>query len=98
MTAVDPAAWPPVSMVVCILDHTDHLRRLLASLCHLEYPAFEVIVVAGPSTNESDGFLAEFAGQIKVTRCLKANVSRCRNLGIDAAAGDLVVFIDAEAL
>jgi len=89
---------PSVSIVVCTLDRAPHLRRLLASLRHLDYPRFEVIVVAGPSTDETDAVLTEFAGQVKVARCREANLSRARNLGVAATAGDLVAFIDDDAL
>jgi glycogen synthase len=89
---------PPVSIVVNTLDRAPRLRKLLASLRHLDYPAFEVVVVNGPSTDETDAVLAEFADDIKVVRCPDRNLSRSRNLGIAAAAGELIAFIDDDAL
>jgi GT2 family glycosyltransferase len=89
---------PRASIIVNTLDRAPHLRRLLTTLQRLDYPAFEVIVVNGPSTDETEAVLAEFAGQVKVVRCKDTNVGRSRNLGIGAAAGDMVAFIDDDAV
>lgn len=96
--APDGARVPRVSIVVNTLDRAPYLRRLLASFAHLDYPEFEVVVVNGPSTDGTEAVLDEFAGRIKVVRCPEGNLSRSRNLGIMAAAGEIVVFIDDDAL
>jgi len=74
------------------------LRRLLASLEHLTYEPLEVIVVDGPSRDDTQMVLASYAGRIKSIKCPLPNLSVSRNLGITAAAGDVVVFIDDDAL
>ena len=90
---------PRVSLVISTLDRAPYLRRLLASLGHLDHPSFEVVVVNGPSTDGTEDVLEEFAGGgIRVVRCPEANLARSRNLGIAAAAGDVVAFIDDDAL
>ena len=96
MSAV--ASLPRASVVVSTLDRAAHLEKLLGSLRELDYPAFEVVVVNGPSTDGTDELLAAYAGRIKAARCPVANLSRSRNIGIAAAAGDLVAFIDDDAL
>ena len=92
------AVTVPVTIVVNTLDRALYLRRLLGSFHHLTYERFEVVVVNGPSRDETDGVLVEFADRIKVARCPEANLSRSRNVGIVAAAGDIVVFIDDDTL
>src|SRR5437867_12202971 len=92
------AVTVPVTIVVNTLDRAPYLRRLLGSLHHLTYERFEVVVVDGPSRDETAGVLAEFADRIKFARCPEPNLSRSRNVGIVAAAGDIVVFIDDDAL
>jgi GT2 family glycosyltransferase len=87
----------PATIVVCTLDRAAHLRRLLARLRALNHPAFEVVVVAGPSRDETPEVLREVAGRVKVVANPVANLSRSRNLGIAAAAGDVVAFIDDDA-
>ena len=89
---------PRVSVVINTLNRAPYLRRLLGSLSHLDYPSFEVVVVNGPSTDGTEALLAEFEGRIKVAGCPEANLSRSRNIGIAAAAGDIVAFIDDDAL
>src|SRR5207302_6552199 len=89
---------PTVSIVVSTLDRAAHLARLLASLRHLDYERFEVVVVNGPSQDGSDAVLAQWDGQIKAVRCPSANLAASRNIGIAAAAGDIVAFIDDDAV
>ena len=88
----------PVSIAVSTLNRAPYLRRLLASLQHLAYKTFEVVVVGGPSTDDTEGVFVEFAGRIKIARCSEANLNRWRNIGIEAAAGEIVVFISDNAL
>lgn len=92
------APLPRASIVVATLDRAAHLGRLLDALERLDYPAFEVIVVNGPSTDDTDAVLARYHDRLRVVRCPETNLSRSRNLGIAAAAGDLVAFIDDDAL
>ena len=52
MTGADAsAALPAVSIVISTLDRAEWLARLLPALAALDYPALEVIVVNGPSTD-----------------------------------------------
>lgn len=86
------------SIVVNTYNRARSLERLLPSLAQLDGVVFEVVIVNGPSTDDTDAVLARYAGRIKVERCPSANLSRSRNIGIAAAAGDVVVFIDDDAL
>jgi len=86
------------SIVINTYNRASCLERLLPSLTRLEGPPFEVVVVNGPSADHTAEVLARHADRIKVVSCDTANLSRSRNLGIAAAAGDIVVFIDDDAL
>ncbi|NMD25046.1 MAG: glycosyltransferase, partial [Actinobacteria bacterium] len=44
-------ASPTVTVAVCTLDRRDQLERTLHALRSLTYPAFEVVVVNGPSSD-----------------------------------------------
>ena len=59
---------------------------------------FEVVVVNGPSTDGTTELLREYVGQIKIVSCPTRNLSESRNLGLAAAVGDVIVFIDDDAL
>jgi glycogen synthase len=87
-----------ISIIINTYNRATYLRRLLAGLRHLRGARFEVVVVNGPSTDGSAALLAEYQGRIKVVDCPTRNLSHSRNLGIAAAAGDIVVFIDDDAL
>ncbi|MBO0731925.1 MAG: glycosyltransferase, partial [Acidimicrobiaceae bacterium] len=88
---------PRVSVVINTIDRAHTLRVTLHSLTQLDYPNFEVVVVCGPSSDDTEDVLREFAGRIRVGRVAKANLSESRNLGIAMAAGDYVAFIDDDA-
>jgi glycogen synthase len=87
----------PVSIVVNTYNRGESLRRTLESFSQLEYPAFEVVVVNGPSTDGTGEVLEEFAGRIKVGHCPHTNLSESRNVGVGLAAGEIVAFIDDDA-
>lgn len=89
---------PRFSIVINTYNRAPFLRRLLAGLGHLRGAEFEVVVVNGPSTDGTAALLDEYHGLVKVVDCPERNLSRSRNLGIAAAAGDIVVFIDDDAL
>ena len=86
------------SIVINTHNRRDSLAETLASLRQLRYPHFEVVVVNGPSTDGTGELLEEWSGSIKVLTCPVPNLSVSRNIGIAAAAGDIVAFIDDDAI
>ena len=89
---------PTCSIVINTYNRAEPLRRLLSGLAHLRDATFEVVVVNGPSTDGTGALLQEYHGRIKAVACASRNLSESRNLGIAAAAGDVIVFIDDDAL
>ena len=87
----------PVSVVVVSRDRPDALKRCLTGVSQMRYPAFEVVVVA-----DKDGAAAAealpFARDLKIVPFDQANISSARNLGISHAAGDVIAFIDDDAV
>ncbi|MHC4901171.1 MAG: glycosyltransferase [Planctomycetota bacterium] len=88
-------AWPKVSVVVCVYNGSRTLRESLEGLTRLEYPEYEIIVVNDGSTDET----AEIAGSFDVRLINLANggLSNARNVGMQAATGELVAYIDDDA-
>jgi glycosyltransferase involved in cell wall biosynthesis len=86
------------SIVINTYNRARSLERLLPSLAHLADAVFEVIVVNGPSTDDTEAVLARYGDHLKIAHCPGANLSQSRNIGIAHAAGDVVVFIDDDAL
>lgn len=87
-----------VSIVINTLDRADSLAETLRACAQLTHPRFEVIVVSGPSSDHTDEVIARWAGEVEHRRCPAANLSQSRNIGIAAAAGDVVAFIDDDGV
>ena len=87
-----------ISVVVCTYNRRERVEQTLVALRDLTYPRFEVIVVNGPSTDGTAEMLAQFADRARLIDCPQASVSRARNFGLQHAAGEIVAFIDDDAI
>ena len=87
----------PVSVVVVSRDRPAALLRCLTGLGQVQYAPFEIIVVADQAGRAAVSALP-MAAQIKLVACDVPNISIARNLGISHAAGDVVAFIDDDAV
>lgn len=87
----------PVSVIVVSRGRPESLRLCLIGLSRLLYRNYEIIVVADP-----DGIAAAsrlpFAEYLRLLSFDRPNISAARNVGIAAAAGDVVAFIDDDAV
>jgi GT2 family glycosyltransferase len=88
---------PTVTVVIATYARPSALQRALASLREQSQPPDEVIVAAWDQDAESLAALAQHADvrQILVTR---NTVSAKENGGIEAAAGEIVAFMDDDAV
>jgi glycosyltransferase involved in cell wall biosynthesis/GT2 family glycosyltransferase len=93
-----PRVQPRVSVVINTYNRARHLETCLATLRRQTYRNFEVLVVNGPSTDNTAEVLSRFDGQIRVAETKERILGVSRNLGIDASASDLVAFIDDDAI
>jgi glycosyltransferase involved in cell wall biosynthesis/GT2 family glycosyltransferase len=89
--------FPPASVIINTYNRGPFLNDAIAALRGLDYPDFEVIVVNGPSTDNSADTIAGWGSAIKALTCDEANLSASRNIGITAAAGDFICFMDDDA-
>ena len=87
-----------VSVVVNTLNRCDALERTLVALRQQTYQRFEVIVVNGPSVDGTDELLRAYQHRARVVKCAVAALGPSRNVGIGSAAGDIVAFIDDDAI
>lgn len=94
----DTQPLPAVSVVVNTVDRAHSLAVLLAALEQQAYPNFELIVVVGPTQDQTLKLLAAYAGRLRVLRCARANLGESRNIGLAAAQGEIVAFIDDDAV
>ncbi len=86
------------SVVINTCNRGPSLRRTLRALRYQTCPDFEVVVVNGPSTDDTEEVLEEFAGAIHVGSCPELHLSRSRNLGIALTSGEVVAFLDDDAI
>ena len=86
------------SVVVNTIDRAKPLDTLLRSLEQQSHPHFEVIAVVGPTRDDTLPVLENWRGRVEVLRCPEANLSRSRNIGLLAARGDVVAFVDDDAV
>ena len=98
MMIADPLTGPALSVVVNTVDRAAPLHTLLKSLEHRSYPHFEVILVVGPTNDNTLEVVAAYGDRVRVLRCPKTNLSISRNIGLVAARGEIVVFIDDDAV
>lgn len=89
---------PKVSVIINTDGRAPSLRHTLDSLHYLRYPRFEVVVVPGPTADGTHEVLAEWKGQIKIGACLRRNLSESRNIGIEMSSGEILAFLDDDAI
>ncbi|MCU1427288.1 MAG: glycosyl transferase, family 2 [Actinomycetia bacterium] len=90
------STWPSVSVVVCAYNEERVIADCLDSLASCDYPALEVIVCDDGSTDRT-GVLARQFG-FRVLDLPHGGLSQARNAGIAAATGEIVAFLDADAM
>ena len=86
------------SIVINTYNRAHTIRNSLESLSYLRHPNYEVIVVNGPSTDNTAEILEEYSDKLKIGYCNEANLSKSRNIGIAMAEGDIVCFMDDDAV
>ena len=85
-----------ISMVVTVLNEGDSIARLLDSIARQTRLPDELVACDGGSADDTVARLnAERRFTVRVIEAPGANISRGRNLAIDAAMGDLIVCADA---
>ena len=71
---------------------------VLESLRYLNHKDFEVCVVVGPTEDGTKEALAAWPAPLKVAFNPERNLSISRNMGIRQAAGEVVAFLDDDAI
>jgi GT2 family glycosyltransferase len=89
------ASWARVSVVICVYNGAATLADCLEGATALDYPDYEVIVVDDGSTDDTPRIANEF--DVRLIRTENGGLSRARNIGIEAATGEIIAFTDADA-
>jgi glycosyltransferase involved in cell wall biosynthesis len=92
------------SVIIPTYNRAEILRLTLAALVQQSHPRarFEVIVVDDGSTDQTAAVVQAFQGELNLHYCyLEASdhsVSKVRNLGIEQAQGEVLLFLDSDMI
>lgn len=90
---------PKLSIVVPIYNIENYITRCIDSIQKQSFDDFELLLIDDGSVDRSGYLCDAFAkkdNRIKVFHKNNAGVSSARNLGIENAKGDFIVFIDGD--
>jgi GT2 family glycosyltransferase len=90
-----PDDAPRVSVVCCSYNGEPTIRDTLEGLARLDYPDYEVIVVDDGSTDATAAIAHSYGAQVVSTP--NQGLSAARNVGMRAASGEIVAYIDDDA-
>lgn len=89
------------SVIINTYNRAAYLPNTVRSLAAQTYPDLELIIVNGPSSDNTKDVLREFEKtglNFTSLDCASRNLSESRNIGISAANGDVIFFIDDDAV
>jgi O-antigen biosynthesis protein len=92
-----PEEAPKISVVVCAYNAEPTMRDCLESLTKLSYPSYEAIIVDDGSTDRT-GAIADEYPQFKIIHQENLGLSAARNVGMAAATGDIIAYLDSDAV
>lgn len=86
------------SVIVSAYNVQDFIEKAMKSLLQQNYDNFEIIVVNDGSSDNTELILESFQTNEKVRVIKKKNggLSSTRNRGVEAATGDVIVFVDGD--
>jgi glycosyltransferase involved in cell wall biosynthesis len=89
---------PLISCVVPVFNGERYLAEALESILKQSYRSLEIIVVDDGSTDGTAAVMDHYAGRARLLRQANAGTAAARNLGLNAAQGEFVAFLDADDL
>ena len=90
---------PLISVVVPVYNVEKYLKRCLNSILVQTYSNLEILLIDDGSTDQSGQICDEFAkldSRIRVLHKNNGGLSDARNVGIEAAKGEYVTFVDSD--
>ena len=88
---------PLVSVIVVVSNGERYIRSALHSIFNQDYYPFEIIVVDGQSVDHTAAIVQSFKS-VKYLCQAKQGLANGRNIGIEAAGGELIAFLDPDDL
>lgn len=87
------------SVIIPVYNAKETLRRCLDSLVRQQFSDYELLLINDGSTDDSDAICHEYANTYSCIRYFakeNGGVSSARNLGLDQAKGEYILFVDSD--
>ena len=88
-----------ISLIIPVYNVEDYLPKCLDSVLCNDYPNLEIICIDDGSTDHSAAILQHYAEKdprFRIIQQESKGVSAARNVGLSAATGELIAFLDAD--
>ena len=88
-----------VSVIVPVYNAQLHLRKCLDSICGQTYPRLQIILINDGSADDSLSICEEYRqkdSRVEIISGENHGVSHSRNLGLEAARGEYIQFVDSD--
>jgi glycosyltransferase involved in cell wall biosynthesis len=89
---------PLISCIVPVFNGERYIREALESILAQAYRPLEIIVADDGSTDRTAEIVSTFGDQVRYLKQNNAGPAAARNLGIGAAFGEFIAFLDADDL
>ena len=96
----DPVGWPTISVITAAfaMERWDGLRQAVASIQAQTVTVLETIVVIDHNPDLLDRARRELPGVVVVPNLRNRGASGARNSGVAASRGEVVAFLDDDAV
>lgn len=88
--------WPSITVVVCAYNAAATLDECLRHCSALNYPSLEILLVDDGSSDATASIANQYP-RVRLLQIPHAGLSAARNAGIEAAAGQLIAYLDSDA-
>lgn len=100
----EPAAWPPVSVVICARNEIENLKKLIPLLLEQDYPDFEIIIIDDRSDDPMYDYMLEQKAANQQVKLVRINYTPegmnpkkfALTMGIRSAKNPNLLFTDAD--
>ena len=95
-TSPGSAADMKVTVIIPTYNRAKYIRDAVDSALNQTHPPHEVLVIDDGSTDETPEILARYQAPVRVIRQVNRGRSAARNVGLDQAQGDVIIFLDSD--